>query len=74
MPFSSRVQRSACCEEKLTEPFERSMPFWSCRRSLSLAVTEATRAPWRESSLITEGTRRSSGPVITTGSFVARSR
>ena len=27
MPFSSIVQRSACWEEKLTEPLERSMPF-----------------------------------------------
>ena len=74
MPFSSIVQRSACWEEKLTEPLVRSMPFWSCRRSLSLAVTETTRAPRRENSLITELTFSSSGPVITTGSFVARSR
>ena len=74
MPFSSMVHRSACCEEKLTEPLERSMPFWSCRRSLSLAVIDATRAPWRENSLITEGTLSNSGPVITTGSPVSRSR
>ena len=74
MPFSSMVQRSACCEEKLTEPPERSMPFWSCWRSLSLAVTETTRAPARENALITEGALSSSGPVITTGSSVARSR
>ena len=50
------------------------MPFWSCRRSLSLAVIDTTRAPWRENPLITEGTLSSSGPVITTGSPVARSR
>ena len=74
MPFSSMVQRSACWEEKLTEPPERSMPFWSWRRSLSLAVIEATRTPLRENSLITELTSSNSGPVITTGSFVARSR
>ena len=65
---------AAYWEEMLTDPLPRSMSFCSCLRSLSLAVTDATRAPWRENSLMIDGTRSSSGPVITTGSPVLRSR
>ncbi len=74
MPVSSSAHWSAHSAEKLTLPLSRSMSLPSWRRSLSLAVTDATRAPWRENSAMIVRERKSSGPVITTGSRVAGSR
>ena len=75
MPFSSIVQRSAYCDEKLTAlPVERSMFFASCLRSLSFAVIETTLAPAAAKLAMIDWLRSSSGPVMTTASPVSRSR
>ncbi len=74
MPVSSIVHWSANSAEKLTLPPARliSLPSW--RRSLSLAVIDTTRAPWRENSAMIVRERSNSGPVMTTASPVAGSR
>ena len=66
MPVSSIVHWSANSAEKLTLPPARliSLPSW--RRSLSLAVIDTTRAPWRENSAMIVRERSNSGPVMTT--------
>jgi hypothetical protein len=61
-------------EEKQMLPRETSMPLPSWRRSLSLAVTAAIRAPARANWAKIVSPRSSSGPVITTASPVAGSR
>jgi hypothetical protein len=74
MPFSCMLQRSAFSEEKLIAPPAMSMSFPSCRRSLSLAVMDATLAPRPENAAKIVGARISSGPVITTARAVSGSR
>ena len=74
IPVSSGSRWSAHSAERLTLPRLRSMSLPSCLRSLSLAVIDTTRAPWRENSAMMVRERSSSGPVITTASPVSRSR
>src|SRR5215471_9288347 len=66
MPFSRLLHLSAFSDEKLMQPPATFMSLPSCRRSLSLAVMDATLAPLRENSARTVVERMSSGPVITT--------
>ena len=54
MPFSASVALSAFSEEKHTALPSKTRPLPSSRRSLSLAVTTATRAPafWKAAKIV----------------------